>query len=234
MNFGKAWTSVLLALFLPAAQAWGVTYRNPAHDVEPGKLVLGFVFEEYERTFDIEGIGERDVESSVIGLSAGFGVEGGGLLTLTVGASTLSGESYDNEMSGLEGAISYRHNFDFANKLDEGANPFNRFRKGALASLRIGNAEDSDGTGIDYYQYDLGFGVGTNVIRQVQAYGGGVISIVEGTGYSESGPDAAVDSVDPLGLFAGIQWKPQDNMLVGAELHLLHEVGLGLYLEFLP
>lgn len=233
MTLGRTWASALLALTVASAPAWAVTYRNPAHDVEPGQVVFGFVFEEYERTYDIEFAGEEDIESSVIGVSAGFGMASGGALSLMVGASSFSSDAYENEMNGVEAAVSYRHNLDFAGKLDEGADPFDKFRKGLLASIRIGNAEDSDGTGIDYYQYDLGFGVGTNVIRQVQAYGGGVISWVDGTGYSEGGADVTVESVDPLGVFAGIQYVPQKELLVGAELHLVHEWGFGLYVEYL-
>jgi hypothetical protein len=226
--------AAMMALAGAAAPAWGVTYGNPAHDVKSGQIALGFVYEDHERTFEFEGGAESDLHSSVIGISAGFGIANAGLLSFTVGAVSFTGDDVDKELTGVEGTIAYRHNFDFADKLDEGADPFQKFRKGLIAAVRIGNAEDPDGNGIDYFEYDLGFGVGTNVIRQVQAYGGGVLSIVSGTGYSEAGSDYSVDSSDWVGVFAGMEWAPQETLIVGAEIHLVHEWGFGLYVEFLP
>ena len=225
---------VAAVVALSAVPVWAVNYRNPAHDTLPGAYWLGIHFEDQERTFDVEGAGDRDYDISVLGLDGAFGLFSGAVLNLSLGSVAIAGESLDNEMTGVEAGVQLRWNLDAQVPLDPGGNTFSQFRKGLFAGVRLGNAEDKNHVGLGYTQYDLGFGVGTPLIRQVQLYGGGVLSVLAGSGFSDDGPDTSVDSRDNIGAFAGIEYRPQDNLTVGGELHLVHEWGIGFYVEYSP
>jgi len=233
MRIALSAAAVAAIMALSGFPAWGVNYRNPAHDAVPGAYWLGIHYEDQERTFAVEGTGDRNYDISVLGLDGGFGLFPGGVLNLSLGSVAIAGESLDNEMTGVEAGVQLRWNLDAQVPLDPRGNTFSQFRKGLFVGVRLGNVEDKNSVGLDYTQYDLGFGVGTPLIRQVQLYGGGVLSVLAGNG-TGGGSSGSVDSRDNLGAFAGIEYRPQDNLTVGGELHLVHEWGIGFYVEYSP
>jgi hypothetical protein len=227
------WGMWVLAL-ASATPAWAGNLRNPAHDAVPGQYWLGIHFEDYERTFDVEGSDEKDYGVTVLGLTGGVGLFSGGLLNLSLGSVTFAGESLPNELTGAETGLLFRWNLDNTVPLDPSGESFSQFRRGLLAGLRFGRVEDSEGNGLSYRQTELGLGVGTPLVRQVQLYGGGLYSGFDGTSYQDSGPDHTVKGRDSVGLFAGIEYRAREDFIVGAEIHLVHEWGLGMYVDYVP
>jgi len=224
---------IILTIF-GAQPASAVTYRNPAHDVAPGRMSFGLGLEDQERTFDVERSGESDRGFSLFGLSFGYGLVPGVALDATLNSVSISGETLGRDQTGLEAGLLLRWNLDADTPLNPDGDTFSQFRKGVLAGIRLGDAEDEGGLGTGYVQYDLGFGVGTPLIRQVQLYAGGVLSLFEGTGKGGTIPDYDVYGASMLGAFAGVEYQAQPNLLVGAELHLIHEWGFAIYAQYSP
>lgn len=221
---------VLMAMPI-ALPAWGINYRSPGHFVEEGDQAIGVNYENYNRDFDIEGeVDDADIE--VLGATYTLGIaQGAGALTFGAGLLEV-GVGDGSDADGIEGHVVYRHNLDAGMAVDA-SNAFRQFRKGFMLAARTGFAEDNDGNTVDFIQLDGGFGVTTPLTRELWAYGGGVVSIVSGEVYVEA-IDTSYDleQDDLVGAYGGIEFHATEDILIGGELHILHETGIGVYAEF--
>jgi hypothetical protein len=217
-----------LFLLLLAQPALAIVYMNPAGDFTQGDFGIGLSLESSNRDLTSEAIdtnADSDIDATVVdvllGLAPGgvLGLHAGTLKTkLTIGSET--GETAD----GSEYGVSYRHNLDFGMS--------GQFQKGLLLSFRGGSVSD-DFADTDTSQVDVGFGGSMAAADQFNIYGGAVYSSLTGTITLNVAPYYAYDfeSKDNFGFFGGIELRPSPQLMVGVELHFLHESGLGAYIQ---
>ena len=225
--------AALAVALLIAAPALAVNYKNPAHDYEDGQFSVGANIESFSRTVEDENGNEFDFDITVVGAGLGFGLGGEGLLNLNFNLVSIEPDGGDTA-TGAEISAQYRHNLDADAEFEADAKPFQRFRLGLVFSARLGSAEDSAGNGVDYYQFDGGFGGSTPLFDQALLYAGGVVSILGGEAFSGATDDTVeIFGTDPVGLFGGFEIKQSETLILGAELHVIHEWGIGLYIDAL-
>ena len=225
--------AALAVALLIAAPALAVNYKNPAHDYEDGQFSVGANIESFSRTVEDNDGNEADFDIAVVGVGLGFGLGGEGLLNLNFNVVSIEPEGGDTG-TGAEVSAQYRHNLDPDAEFEADAKPFQRFRTGLVFSARLGSAEDSSGNGVDYYQFDGGFGGSTPLADRTLLYAGGVVSLLGGELYFDETDDTVeIFGTTPVGLFGGIEFKPSETLILGAELHVIHEWGIGIYIDAL-
>lgn len=220
----KETIALAAALVFLAGTAWANVYKNPVHPFGEGRYGAGASLDTMNRDFESEGLGDFDVDISRLDFNFNIGVGDRGAIELTAGAVSVDN---DESFSGTEGGLRYRHNLD-----EPGSSA--QFRKGFFISYRTGYLEASDtDDDFEFWQWDVGFGGAIRLQENADLYVGGVFSEATVDVYTvQFGDTRTADSADILGGFAGIEFAPSDQLVAGAELHVLHETGFGAYLDF--
>jgi len=218
------WTLTFAALAALAAMAWSPLAQaqflgNPVSSLEAGRLAFGVAVDQYNRDLEFENGGTDDLDYRRMTFQLDYAPAAGsmvqGLLGL-VRAKPDRGNSFDGEELG----VTYRQNVDVKIPVgDQG------IQTALIGSLRYGDL--NDGESFDYFQLDVGYGGAYPAIKQLAIYAGVLFSEIWGDVGSTS-----VNSADNLGLFGGVDFSITQNIHLSAELHLLHEFGLGVQFQY--
>lgn len=215
--------TLVTGLVLLSAPAFAVLYKNPAHSFSQGKFGVGVSFESFSRDVESDAItGTVDLDIDQITANFTIGLGTGGALGLHAGLVDAQIED-DPSSDGAAFGISYRHNLD-----PDGG----KLQKGFFLSFRSAFVDNED-TETDATQFDGGFGVALPLADNAALYGGGVLSTLDLTIEAFSGGAIDAEASDTFGFFVGVEFTPAETVLLGIEVHAIHESGFAFYIDAL-
>lgn len=214
---------VIPAFFLMASlPAQARIYKNPVHSLGSGKYAAGVSHDSFTRALTSDGLGDFDATLNATGVNFTIGMgESGGLgLHFAAASGSINGGA---DSSGGGGGISYRHTLE---KGDLG--------QGFLVSHFSGYVENTD-AGVWFDLTDVMYGISKPISPTMRLYGGGGLSLAEIELEIFFAPyyTYAASASSVMGLFGGLELQPSETLLLGAEVHLMHEGGFGVYVDFL-
>lgn len=212
------------ALTAAALLAWGglalaQVHGNPVPELKPAQFVVGVGLEQFHRELRVEDGGSDDWDFRRMTFQVHYGAGEGAMMqgfVALVRAEPEKGDSYD----GQEIGVGYRQTVDV--KIPAGENGI---QTAVLGTVRYGDLGDGDT--FNYIQLDLSYGGAFPATKQVDIYGGLLFSEIWGGVGSKS-----VNSEHNLGLFAGAEFALAQSLLISAELHALHELGIGVLIQY--
>ena len=224
-RFSTAWTVLallgMLSLSAPSATQAKV-YKNPVVDYGAGKYAVGVDTGSMSRNFTSDGLGDFNVDATLTVVNITIGVGGTGALGLHYGSASGSVDG-GTALPGSGGGLSYRMALD---------PPGNDLRKGLLLSHFWGFVGD-DFTGVYFAQTDALFGMSKALDKSMNVYFGGGLSLATLTFEMYTAPYYTYEAngSSSIGGFAGVDYALSPQILAGLELHLIHESGVGLYVD---
>lgn len=204
-----------LFLSLPCAAVW---YGSPVPVLQEGELAVGVVVSDFNRKIRGSAGGKGGSDSSRETIFGDYALS-------PVSAARLELSTVDlGNFRGTEFALGYRRRVGESRTIGPDDLPV---YKGVFGSVRTASLS-RDGENADFIQIDLGAGLVVLFSEEVSVYGGGVLSLLDGTA---AGRDFEGDST--IGLFGGGEFALDKEMRLGGELHLLMESGFALFFRYL-
>ncbi len=226
MNFSRILAISVLLAALGTGEVFAQVFGNPLPFLKEGELAGGLQIGNFNRRMKVKiaglsatgtgGVNRTTVRVSY-GLDEYLGLDGYlGSLSLGPGGGAVSS-------SGTELGVVTRYGTGPLGKRVEGA---------ATGAIYMGTLSGGSFTG-SYTQIDAGFGGATKVKDVISAYAGLVLSIFNGSMSSSVRGQSfttKIESDSLVGAYGGAEYAPDgEGWRVGAELHLIHESGFGLY-----
>ena len=224
-RFSTAWTVLailgIISLSTPSATQAKI-YKNPVVDYGAGKYAVGVDTGSMSRDYTSAGLGDDTVDSTLTVVNITIGVGDNGALGLHYGSASGS-VGGGTALPGTGGGLSYRMALD---------PPGKDLRKGLLLSHFWGYVGD-DFTGVYYGQSDAMFGMSKALNKTTNLYFGGGLSLATLTLEMYTAPYYTYEAngSSSIGGFAGVDIALSPQILAGLELHLIHESGVGLYVD---
>ncbi|MDH4247798.1 MAG: hypothetical protein OEW39_08280 [Deltaproteobacteria bacterium] len=211
----------LMVIFTPSTLQAKV-YKNPAAIYGAGKYALGVDTGSLSRDYASEGLGSGTVDATHTVVNVTIGVGDKGSLGLHYGSTSASVDG-GTALSGGGGGLSFQYALD---------PPGASLRKGLVLSHFWGYVED-DAWGVWYAQTDAMFGMSKPLAKSMNLYFGGGLSLATLTLEQFFAPYYTYEASgsSSFGGFAGVDFVLSAQALVGLELHLLHESGVGVYVD---
>lgn len=213
---------ILLVLITATTQANAVLYKNPVTETSKGQKSFGVSFVKMSRDLSSDAItGTVEGEQTLIAADITFGITDGSAIELRLGLddSNLDVPGTQSSDGFLLGAI-FRSNIDISN---------NDIKLGGFASLQTSSLSN-DNSDTDITVIEFGAGVSKKLQDDFSLYGGGVLSMLDGT-ISDRFGSVDFEGDDNIGVFAGIEKKLQNRATIGLELNLIHQSGFAAYFE---
>jgi hypothetical protein len=211
-------------LILAGLTAWSglalaQTIGNPVPEINNEQLGLGLSLERFSRDLSFENGGSDSVDYSRMGFRADYGLGKNQALQIYIGQATVD-PGPGNNWSGPELGIGYRQPVDITIPIAGKGAPTAIF-----GDIRYGNLED--GSTFKYFQYEFGYGGSFPASKELNVYAAVLYSDVYGR---IGGKD--VSAVDNLGFMGGVEFAATKGLRLTGELHILHEFGIGLMVQF--
>jgi hypothetical protein len=215
------WKSTFAAMALMAwsGLAQAQLIGNPVSSLDAGRLGFGVALDQYNRDLEFENGGTDDLDYRHMTFQLDYAPAAGSMVQGFLGlvrAKPDQGSSFD----GQEIGVSYRQNVDIKIPVGDQA-----IQTALVGAVRYGDLNDGDS--FDYLQLDVGYGGSYPAAKQLAIYAGVLFSEIWGEVGSTS-----VNSADNLGLFGGVDFSVMQNVHLSAELHLLHEFGVGVQFQY--
>lgn len=215
---------VFCVLLLFTAQANAVLYKNPVTGTNEAQKSFGISFAQMSRDVSSDAVtGTYEGNQTLIVADVTIGITNGSAIELRLG---LDNSELDMPSSGdgsdgiLLGAI-FRSNIGMSSK---------EIKMGGFASLQSSTLSN-DTSDTDILVIDFGLGVSKSLENNINLYGGGVLSILDGTVYAANGNAYDFESNNNIGVFGGLEKSLQNNVKIGVELNLVHQTGFAAYFE---
>ena len=210
---------VVSVLLCTAALAQAQVYKNPAHGLTATDQTGGVIFQTISRDLTSGAIdGTVGSSTQILMGTYGFGIGPHSVLELHGGLMSGALENQDAATGYIYGAA-YRQD------LSEGAR-----HQGLFAAYHGGyTGNDTSDTWVS--RFDGGYAMAYSIAPDVMAYGGAVISSLEGTIDIFGVGAYDFEGAGLFGLFVGAELASSPTLRMGLELHIVHENAFGFYVE---
>jgi len=199
-----------------AAQVIG----DPVPSINKGNLDVGVSLESFSRDLSYEGGGSDSVDYSRAGFRVDYGWAKNRAIQFFISETEID-PGPGGAWRGPEVGIGYRQPIDITIPIAGRGAPTALF-----GDFRYGNTED--GSTFKYFQYQFGYGGSFPFSRTLDIYAAALYSDVYGR---IEGND--VRAVDNIGFMGGVDFLASSNIRLTAELHIFHEFGIGLMIQFM-
>lgn len=216
-----AWkaSTALLAAMAWSGLALAQVHGNPVPSLDEGRLGFGLTVSQYNRDLQLEHGGTKSADFRRTTFQLDYAPAKESMVQGFIGFAQSKPEKSDT-FNGQEIGVGFRQTVDVTIPAgDEG------IKTALLGTLRYGDL--NDGESFNYFQLDIGYGGSYPVTAELAAYAGLLYSEIWG----EVG-STTVNSADNLGLFGGVDFGLSANLHLSAELHLLHELGVGIQIQY--
>ncbi|MDH4225128.1 MAG: hypothetical protein OEW12_05735 [Deltaproteobacteria bacterium] len=211
-----------LAVF-GAGNALGVVHGDPVPHLEEGRARAGIQYSVTSRPILFYGYYTETykAEFSRTGVTVDYGVTSQSMLKLYVGNTSIKiPEVSSKSYSGSEYGFGYHQ----AIGGDDSS------RMGVMLSYH--RAEGSaEGTKVGFDLVDAAFGVSAALGSEMAGYA--AVDYSAFWGNARNGDTIDFEGESRMGAFAGVEFNPNDQLMVGAEIHLLADSGFGLTAKYL-
>lgn len=214
---------VLLVAHVGTAQA--IIYKSPGPNYKQGQVGAGVIYDSTKRkvTSDALPAGTSSVDLKYTAFMGSFGFGLGEAGVLEVHAGQISGKiEQEDTASGTIFGAGLRYTVADTGKV----------RHGFLAAFHSGSVSN-DTSSTDVSQTDLGYGAAFAFGDKGAMYAGGVFSSLNGTLSLEVPPYYSYDFEGDasVGFFGGVEFAASPTLVIGAEIHALHDSSFGFYVD---
>ena len=217
----KTPTAAFLSSFIIAfaGGAWAQVLGNPVPATAPDRIGVGLGLEQFNRDLQIDGGSSDDLDYARTTFQVNYGVGKGAMVQGYLGLVRAKPDGGDT-FSGQEIGANYRQTIDITIPMGDAG-----IETALLGDLRYGDLDD--GESFDYFEITIGYGGSYPLTQRLNAYGGVLYSEIWGEIGSQD-----VNADDNLGFWGGAEFAAAEALRVSGELHILHEFGIAVLLQY--